>query len=83
MPRDETHLRLREWEQADRLAGHITDTRFPVAPRTIAETWPIAYVIVNKRKLLNTAEALAHAESVLAAAVARAARGGTPADRAA
>lgn len=68
-------LPLREWEERARLAAHITRTLFTVSPRTL-EVWPVRTITVNKRTLLNTAEAMDHARRVLAEAEAGAVMGG-------
>ncbi len=68
-------LPLREWEERARLAAHITRVMFSVSSRTL-ETWPVRSILVNKRALLNTTEALDHARRQLAEAEAGAVRGG-------
>ena len=66
---------LRTWEDRARLAAHISRTMFTVSPRTL-EAWPVRVIIVNKRALLHTEEALDHARRQLNEAEATAVRGG-------
>jgi hypothetical protein len=68
-------LPLREWEDRARLAAHISRTLFSVSPRTL-ETWPVRSILVNKRALLSTAEAMDYARRQLTEAEAGAVRGG-------
>jgi hypothetical protein len=68
-------LPLREWEDRARLAEHVSRSMFSVWPRTL-ETWPVRSILVNKRALLNTAEALDHARELLKEAEAQAVRAG-------
>jgi hypothetical protein len=67
---------LREWELPELVAAHVTEHMFPVAPRTVAELWPARFIVVNKRRLVNTADILDHARDMMKAAVKCAVRGG-------
>jgi hypothetical protein len=63
---------LREWETREALSAHISRKYFPVAPRTLS-SWPgVRSIIINKRLLLNVAEAEGRAQEVIAEAVAQA-----------
>jgi hypothetical protein len=66
---------LRTWEDRARLSAHITRIMFTVSSRTL-ETWPIRWIMVNKRALGNTEEALAHARWMMDQAEKQAVRGG-------
>ena len=48
---------MREWESKERLAEHVSEILFSVSPRTI-ERWPLEWIIVHKRSLARTDEAL-------------------------
>jgi hypothetical protein len=69
-------LPLREWEDRARLAAHISRAFFTISQRTL-ETWPVRTISLNKRTLLNTAEALDYARAILAEAVAETVMGGS------
>ena len=45
----------------------ISERYFPVSPRTV-EKWPVAFRIINGRRSAETADLIAHAESMIAGA---------------